>query len=110
MAVRNKVLAHVTGAAGTGPTIYTCPAGFVTIVKSVIVWTPSNASGAYTDLYVNDGQGNAVIVWSVPLSTSSHDRLEFWFCLDAGYFLAADVGTSPVHFWVSGAELPVSQT
>lgn len=106
MAVRNKVLVATTLPSGGSPPYYTVPAGFETIVKSIIVWTPSVASGAYIDFYANDGAGNYVIFDSVTLSQRAWNRADFWFCLNSGHYLACDVGASPVHVWVSGAELP----
>ena len=108
MTTRTALLAldTLTIAAATNPTIYTVPAGRVTIIRSTIIHNRGAATATFEERTRVGAQMRAMRALS--LATLAVDTYEVWRVLEAGdELILRNTGASNISlsYWVSGAEL-----
>ena len=86
--------------------IYVSPPAVVTIVKSCMLAT--NVPSDNVQLYVRHGSGVTVLIFSHSFAAGG-TPFEWlpWFVLEPNSVLVLSASAGQVHFYVSGAQLPV---
>lgn len=106
--VRNKPLAvGLLATAGT-ITIYTCPAGHNTIVKSLYITRQVGTVGPFKIEAIRMGGGAVSIYESTSVQELAVNTAQLWIVLAPGDFLNATLSAPTIYYWVSGAELPLA--
>lgn len=107
MAVRTKLLA--AGSAGAGPTtIYTAPAGFVTIIKSILVKNAGGAAGPISiTVHVGASDVSVFSLWATATGTNGDSVVSLpYLVLNTGNSIKITYPAAAGGWYtVSGAEL-----
>lgn len=105
-AIRNSCVARGQAAANVNTVVYTVPAGFAFILKSVILTNES--STAVTPAIWSIAAGGSPYVFETlqPLAANASFSYATWHVLNSGDELAIGSSGSTVNYWVSGAVLP----
>jgi len=106
--VRNKPLAVGLLATAGSPTIYTCPAGHNTIVKSIYVTRQAGTVGSFKIEALRAGGAVVSIYESQSVQELAVNTAQLWIVLAPGDLLTATLTTPTIYYWVSGAELPLA--
>lgn len=109
MAVRNKALARGTALAQGSRTLYTVPAATVALVKHIGFTNLGPSSGAGVEVYLRSSTGTLQKVLAPSFGTANFVNESVWFALNEADQIVADVQGTDLQYWISGAELPVSQ-
>lgn len=106
MTTRSAVLWAETSVGRPGGILYTCPAGFVTILKSAYA---TNHSGQPSNviLYVLQGTPQVIVrLVNRDMALGESAAWEGWLVLEPGNQLVLDWTLGPIATWGSGALLP----
>jgi hypothetical protein len=110
MAVRSQrlVAANVVIAAGTNALVYTVPAGFHTIIRSVFIYNRGTGTVTVIERVDPAGAAPAILVNPLTIASAASAFVEVWRVLEEGdqYYLRCAVAAD-VNVWMSGAELAI---
>lgn len=110
MSVHSARLGSAAGLGAASTTLYTCPSGKRTIVKTI--WLRNATAGAITGGWAIVISGGATLTFFQPLAATpaagSTVKIEPWAVLHAGDVLkVSGAAGSGVDVYISGAELDV---
>jgi hypothetical protein len=102
---RSQVLIaeHITAPGFTEA--FVCPAGYVTLVKSVSITQNAGESGVRAALFVGNGAVGLSIVYDGVAAEGAGVFAEVWAVLNPGDFVYAYCNSNNAVAWVSGAVL-----
>lgn len=105
MTVRSTVLGAVSLAASTNTTLFTCPAGFTAILKTLWMQNLSGASASVTVWVGIPGVGNFEIFQNSSTPAGVEAQLQTWVVLLAGHQLVAYSSQANISIHASGSLL-----
>lgn len=100
------ILTGVTPAA-RGEVDFTCPPNSVVLIKSIAYDNRTATILAVTISLQRSSLGVNTRLVSGTLDAQTSNTLEHWWVMEPGDRLAVYSDPAGMHFWISGAELPV---
>lgn len=99
-----SLIQWVSPSGGGNSPSWTCPAGYVTLVKSLYLHNPTGSTGQAL-MIANDQGVFAMIVAMAQLTSGAQGSWSGWIALNPGNTLYVNCNIGGVYFWVSGAVL-----
>jgi hypothetical protein len=102
---RSQALIHDASTTGNVVFGFTCPAGYVTLVKTAYLFN-STSTTVEAVLYVGSPAfGGVLRILDASMVANGEAAWSGWVVLNPGDFVGANLGVAGVVLWVSGAVL-----
>jgi hypothetical protein len=108
MTTRSTALGSYQFTSSGGHTLWTCPPGNVTLVKSLYLYNSAGAANAGGMTVVNAANTVGLIIASFSLQAASEAAWQGWIVLEAGDRVDVSAAAAGLAFWLSGAVLPAA--
>lgn len=103
--IRNSCVARGSLSAGVNTTVYTVPAGYVLLLKSVVLLSGGATTSQSYDIYLAAGATYVALAANKFADASGQAFWNGWVALNGGDLLQITIPTAGF-YWVSGALLP----
>ncbi len=110
MTTRSTVLVVAQVTAPSYVELYTCPANFTVLVKSIYVNRAVGTSGSFSVFASRAGVGLVSVFFEPDVTRTTSTENQPWIVLEPGDQLFGLSADGDIYVWVSGALLPLTGT